>query len=179
MMMAMHEPSFFTIPPGCAFATDLARGLLARYSSEELARAEIYLPTRRAVRALSAAFLQESKGRALLLPKLRAIGDIEEDATIGVQFDGVDDGTLPPAIAQMRRLCLIARQVQSFPISGHKPSEAQAFALARGLVQLSDQIQNGNLILRKWQIFGQKNWPHIGKISHSFCLSYGTFGLRS
>ena len=142
MMIAMHEPSFFTIPPGCAFATDLARGLLARYSSEELARAEIYLPTRRAVRALSAAFLQESKGRALLLPKLRAIGDIEEDATIGVQFDGVDDGALPPAIAQMRRLCLIALQVQSFPISGHKPSEAQAFALARALVQLSDQIQN-------------------------------------
>lgn len=141
-MGAMHKPSYYTIPPGCAFASELARGLLARFSPDELARAQIYLPTRRGLRQLSAAFLQESKGKALLLPKLHAIGDIDDDLPSAHGFAGLDDGALPPAMPVMRRLCLIARQVQSFPIGGHRPSEAQAFALARALVQLLDQVQN-------------------------------------
>ena len=143
MMKAMDQTSFFTIPPGCPFAADLAKGLLLGYAPEELARAEIYLPTRRAVRALQAAFLQASNGHALLLPKLHAIGDIDEDEALSYQtLARLDDASLPPAIPQMRRLCLVARQVQSFPISGQKPSEAQAFALARALIQTFDQVQN-------------------------------------
>ena len=139
----MDQTSFFTIPPGCPFAADLAKGLLSGYAPEELARAEIYLPTRRAVRALQAAFLQASKGQALLLPKLHAIGDIDEDEALSYHtLARLDDASLPPAIPQMRRLCLIAKQVQSFPISGQNPSQAQAFALARALIQTFDQVQN-------------------------------------
>ena len=142
MINAMHSSSFYTIPPGCSFATDLAKGLLETLSPQELAVAEIYLPTRRALRALSAAFLQESKGRALILPRLYAIGDIDDDAFTPQAFWPREDGGLPPAIPAMRRLCLIARQVQSFPIGGQRPSEAQAFALSRALIQLLDQVQN-------------------------------------
>ena len=146
---AMRDACYYTIPPGCAFATDLAAGLLMRHAPEIVARTEIYLPTRRAVRTLQDAFLQQSKGKALLLPKMRAIGDIDDDDYLALQsafspdaFVGSDERGLPPAMAPMRRLCLIARQVQAFPIGGQRPSEAQAFALARALIQLLDQTQN-------------------------------------
>ena len=42
----------------------------------------IYLPTRRAARALREAFLAEAKGDALLLPRIRALGDPDEEAAI-------------------------------------------------------------------------------------------------
>lgn len=142
MIRAMQSHSFYTIPPGCSFASDLAKGLLEALSPQELALAEIYLPTRRALRALSAAFLQQSKGGALLLPRLYAIGDIDDDAFTPHAFWQREDGALPPAMPAMRRLCLIARQVQSFPIGGQRPTEAQAFALAGALIQLLDQVQN-------------------------------------
>ena len=149
----MHTTSFFTIPPGCAFASDLAKGILAQSKTpQELANTQIFLPTRRAVRALSTAFLQQSEGQALLLPKMMAIGDIDEEA---FEFPLSDDGSLPPAIAEMRRLCLIARQVQAFPIKGYRPNEAQAFALARALIGLFDQIQNAEFEIENLQDL----WP--------------------
>ena len=49
----------------------------------------IYLPTRRAARALREAFLAEAKGDALLLPRIRALGDPDEEAAI---IFGAEDG---------------------------------------------------------------------------------------
>ena len=54
----------------------------------------IYLPTRRAARALREAFLAEAKGEALLLPRIRALGDPDEDAAIifGAEDSAAEDG---------------------------------------------------------------------------------------
>ena len=139
----MRLEAFYTIPPGCAFASDLAKGVLAQADSpEQLAQTLILVPTRRAQRALSAAFLSSSDGKAMLLPNIKAIGDLDDDSLPDALL--TDAGYLPPAIPEMRRLCLIARQVQSFPIGGQKPSEVQAFALARALISLFDQMQNAD-----------------------------------
>lgn len=55
----------FTIAPGLAFLPALARGTLARLGTgEALAAATILLPTRRAARALQAAFLREADAPA-------------------------------------------------------------------------------------------------------------------
>ena len=56
-----------------------------------LPRAVIYLPTRRAVRALREAFLDASGGRAALLPSIRALGDPDEDAAIIFGAEGEPD----------------------------------------------------------------------------------------
>ena len=139
----MRLEAFYTIPPGCAFARDLAKGVLAQAGTpEQLAQTLILVPTRRAQRALSAAFLSSTDGQAMLLPKIKAIGDIDDDSLPDALLPDV--GELPPAIPEMRRLCLIARQVQSFPIGGQRPSEVQAFALARALISLFDQMQNAD-----------------------------------
>ena len=153
----MHSSSFYTIPPGRPFASDLAKGLLANMESpQELAQTQIFLPTRRAARALSAAFLQQSEGQALLLPKIRAIGDEEDyDTDLAHAFLSSDDGSLVPAIPEMRRLCLIARQVQLFPINNQLPTQAQSFALARALLQLLDQVQNAEFDIQNMQDL----WP--------------------
>ena len=62
-------PTVFTIPPHVAFVDALAKGLLARTAGDpmRLARGIVLLPNRRAVRALSDAFVRQSEGRALLL----------------------------------------------------------------------------------------------------------------
>ena len=50
----------------------------------------IYLPTRRAARGLREAFLAESGGQALLLPRIRALGDPDEEEALkwanGVEY---------------------------------------------------------------------------------------------
>ena len=73
--------SVFTIPPGVSFVDALAAALLAETSGDPLtlARYTILLPTRRARRALDEAFLRQSDGRPLLLPRTLPLGDLDPD----------------------------------------------------------------------------------------------------
>ena len=75
------EANVYTIPPGLPFVDALAAGLRSRLGEapEDLASAQIFLPTRRACRALSLAFVRQAGGRPLLLPKMTPLGDIDED----------------------------------------------------------------------------------------------------
>ena len=68
-----------TIAPEVPFVDALAAGLLAEAGSEPLALADalILLPTRRACRSLRDAFLRQSKGRALILPRIQPLGEID------------------------------------------------------------------------------------------------------
>ncbi len=85
------RPRLYTIPPSAPFLTSLARAVLAGdlpipggVAPDPLAlpRATLYLPTRRAARALREAFLAAAGGRATLLPRIRALGDPDEDAAL-------------------------------------------------------------------------------------------------
>ena len=108
-------PRYFSIAPGQPFLADLAKGLRAAVALEpglDLADALIYLPTRRAVRALAQGFIDAAPdARASLLPRIKALGDMEEDELI--VFDGAleDDLALPPAIAPAERRLALARLV--------------------------------------------------------------------
>src|SRR5438477_6295571 len=51
----------------------------ARARPERLAQATLYLPTRRAGRMAREIFLDELKTDALVLPRIVALGDIDED----------------------------------------------------------------------------------------------------
>ena len=97
----------FTIPAGVAFADALAQGLLNQSGGDPLRLADmlILLPTRRAVRAVTDGFLRIANGRALLLPRLLALADVDDDAALfGAE-------SLPPAIEPLDRLFLLARLV--------------------------------------------------------------------
>src|SRR5882724_2643071 len=135
--MAGH-PRVVTIPPGVAFVDALAAGVLAELGPDPLALAQatILLPTRRGCRALREAFLRASAGKALLLPRLRPIGDVDEDELIdGDALDGGED--VPPAIDPVERHCLLTRLV--LQREGGDP--ALAARLAAALAQLLDSLE--------------------------------------
>ena len=87
----------FSIPPGTPFLDALAAEWLARAGDEPeaIARGLILLPTRRAARALAEAFLRATNGRALLLPRITAIGGLDEaPLSLAGELD------LPPAVEE-------------------------------------------------------------------------------
>src|SRR5271156_4225032 len=57
----------------------LVRQFEARTDPARLAQATLYLPTRRAVRMAREVFLDELKAEAAVLPRIVALGDIDED----------------------------------------------------------------------------------------------------
>ena len=116
----LTAPRLYTIPPSAPFLSTLARALLsgdlplpggAKPDPLTLPLTTIYLPTRRAARALREAFLAESGGRALLLPRINALGDADEEAAIifGADETGDADGALGASAigALPRRLALM------------------------------------------------------------------------
>ncbi len=76
-----QPPKVFTIPAGSAFVDVLAAGIRDRAGdgAAALAGVTVLVPTRRARRGLAEAFLRQCEGRALLLPKMIALGDLDED----------------------------------------------------------------------------------------------------
>lgn len=136
-------PRYFSIDPGRPFLEDLAHGLIAAFG-EDLARAEIYLPTRRAARALSGAILDARAAAgvsASLLPRMRAIGDIDEDEMAVFAGAAEDEMDLPPAISGVARTLELARLVaaKDRAFAGRENWPA-ALAAARELGKLLDSL---------------------------------------
>lgn len=117
-------PRVFTIDAGRPFLSDLAAALLAAFPDPlALSEVEVWLPNRRAARALGEAFLQEAGGRALLLPRVRRLGEDDED-------DLVDDDDHAPAIAAFERRLVLARLVAAAGGEGRAWSARFSGALA-------------------------------------------------
>lgn len=120
---------------GVPFVDALAAGLLAEAGdrAEALADVVVLLPTRRACRHLADAFLRQTGGRALLLPRIEPLGEIDPDELL---IEGVLDPGLPPAISPLRRQLLLARLLQplNWPIE-------HALRLAGDLAALLDELQ--------------------------------------
>ncbi|MGH6896328.1 MAG: double-strand break repair protein AddB, partial [Geminicoccaceae bacterium] len=128
-------PGVVTIPAGVPFVEALAAGLLAEADGapEALADARVLLPTRRACRLLAEAFVGRSGGRALLLPRIQPLGELDADEAL---LEGGLELALPPAIGPLRRQWLLARL---FERSGWRATHA--LRLADELAALLDELQ--------------------------------------
>ena len=172
-----------SIPLGAHFADQLVAGFMARVEDADcMAPAMILLPNRRLMRAVRLAFLRHSGGRAQILPRLLAIGDIDADDA-DLVLAGWDAGDLPPVIDPLERQILLASLVRQFRASqGEKDlSETENFGLARALGTFLDQLQTngvdfaslsdlvGDELAEHWQKILQflkiltENWPHVLK----------------
>src|SRR5256885_15054051 len=114
--MAIPIPRLFTIPASAPFlptliaalaAGELVPGFPASRDPLALARATLYLPTRRACRLARDLFLDVIGAEAAILPRIVPIGDIDEDeivfgqtATGAVAAETLD---LPPALGGLER----------------------------------------------------------------------------
>jgi ATP-dependent helicase/nuclease subunit B len=144
----------FTIPAGDAFLRVLARTILAgglprpvRLPPGPLAlsRYTVLVPTRRAARVLAEAFLDESGGRALLLPRIRPIGDVDEDDLVLSGGPAID---IAPAIGNLERRLIIARDILAHRAATDAPvTPAQAVALAGELAALIDSLETEDIDL--------------------------------
>ncbi len=180
-----QRPRIFTIPPRADFLATLARamrtgqlpGTPEASGGEAVASAtgnaegqqapfpafagwRIYLPTRRAARALAAAMLaQAGQGvGAQLLPRILPLGDVDEDElqlaaqAAALEHGGHHAALPPPAIAPLPRLFRLAElmrdwafseDAQGWRLAAHLRRHAgAALRLARSLARLIDSFEN-------------------------------------
>ena len=133
-----RRPAVFTIPPHVAFVDALARGLLDRTGGDplSLARARVLLPNRRAVRALTDAFVRLSDG-GLLLPRLTPVGDLDEASGLLDELEA----TLPPAFDACERRLRLARLVRrGSGARGDVLTAVEALRLADALAKALDTL---------------------------------------
>jgi len=157
----------FSIPPGASFVDSLAAGVLADAGDDplQLADSTILLPTRRACRALRDAFLRQSDGQALLLPRMRPIGDVEpEEAAIG-ETPGYEELALPPAISESRRLLLMAQLILAWDRATDgeelgRITDDHAVRLAQELARLIDQVQIERLDFDRLDALAPREYAH-------------------
>jgi ATP-dependent helicase/nuclease subunit B len=138
--------NIFTIPASLSFSDTLAAGLMKEHENDaaSLSHVLILLPTRRGCRVMREAFLRQTNGQPLLLPQLKAIGDIDEEDLV-LHHTSHEAMIIPPAISAMKRQMLLMRLVGKLTNFSHSPE--QDMALAQALATLMDQIHTENLAL--------------------------------
>lgn len=166
-MTEYKPPRVYTVQPGQDFlpviAAALCEGTLVpgfAYNGDplSLARATIFVPTRRAARELRSAFMDHLGSASVLLPKIRPLGEFDEEDLL---FEsGAEDFTkiLPPIDSLERQLILgslIAQWSKHLTsnlraLYGEEElttpvSTADAFWMARDLAGLLDQLQTEDL----------------------------------
>src|SRR5437762_1662332 len=91
----------------------LVKGFEVRSEPAKLARATLYLPTRRALRVAREVFLDELRTDAVVLPRIVALGDIDEDelafADEAEQLAGAAPLDIPPKLGELDRRLTLAR----------------------------------------------------------------------
>jgi ATP-dependent helicase/nuclease subunit B len=132
----------------------LVDGFEARQAPEKLASATIYLPTRRAIRLARDVFLDVLNSEVALLPRLVALGDIDEDELIFAQAaSNAPEAALDlfPALDGLERRLTLAHLIAAWA-RRLKPGDpgasplvisgpASALALADDLARLMDDMQ--------------------------------------
>ncbi len=164
-------PRVYTVPQGTPFLTALVRALLAgdlpvpggpRPGPLELADITLMLPTRRATRALQDAFLKAANGSAMLLPKIRPIGEGADELGFLAGLadaDARDGGAagIAPAISEIERQLVLTKLVLQWSHAMRRGSggegellpytaagastPAQAARLAQELARLMDVVE--------------------------------------
>ena len=133
MFEPSSSPRLFGLPPGADFPRAVVAGLRARFAGrppEALARVTLFVNTRRMQRRLAALF---DEGPGLLLPRIRLVTDLGQDAAYA---------DLPPAVSPLRRRLelseLVARLLDAQPDLAPR---AAIYDLADSLAALMDEMQ--------------------------------------
>jgi len=136
---------WFTIAPGRPFIRDLVQGLMVTIGTDRFHETLILVPTRRGARTLSEAFSHlaaQSPSKALILPQIRAIGDLEEGEP-PFQMDYLDFDLDPASTPLQRRICLTNLIKERYRFQGQKEkplTTREAFALSEPLSQMFESL---------------------------------------
>ncbi|MCB5424667.1 double-strand break repair protein AddB [Altererythrobacter sp. CC-YST694] len=145
-MAERSGPQVYSIAAHRGFADALVAGLVPRYSEEDfgLARLTLLLPSRRAIRTVTEAFIRHygtQEGQSgLLMPRMAVVGDLDLDETLGPLFDPIGEtGDIPPAADPTRRWLRLAELVREH--GGEQARKgATALRLAAQIAQAMDRL---------------------------------------
>src|SRR6266436_10318766 len=127
----------------------LVAGFDTRANPARLAQATLYLPTRRAGRMAREVFLDQLNADAAVLPRIVALGDIDEDelafAEESEQYGGAAPLDIPPKLGELDRRLTLAHLVAAWaktPVSAPLVvgGPASTLALAGDLARLMDDM---------------------------------------
>ncbi|EJF80175.1 double-strand break repair protein AddB [Bartonella sp. DB5-6] len=195
-----YKPRVFSISSGTAFLPHFVDALLSGVLIDNfapngdiqaaLADTLIYVPTRRAARALRTAFVERSATQSTFLPTIRALGDLDGDSFFFVENYTC---TLNLPIGESERLLLLARLIrpwrENLPAHLRAMFEAEdvlipahtadSIWLAQDLAHLMDEIETESadwsklkdiapdMVAEWWQItldfltIVTQSWPQI------------------
>ena len=159
--MPHPTPRVFNIPASAPFLPvliarlrdgTLIPGFPGSRDPLELARATLYLPTRRACRLARDVFLNKPDGSAAILPRIVALGDLDEDEIIFAEAAtgklAEDALAIAPAVGSLERRLMLAQLIANWadrvrsekgaPLIANTP--AARLALADDLGQLIDDV---------------------------------------
>ena len=138
------RPKVYSIAAHRGFADALVAGLVPRYRDEAvgLARLTLLLPSSRARRTLSEAFVRlmgEGDAAGLLLPRMVVVGDLDLDEALGPLLDPLGAGDILPAIDSQRRQFALA-QLLADEMGDTAPRGATLLRLARETGDTMDRL---------------------------------------
>ncbi|MFT4027642.1 MAG: double-strand break repair protein AddB, partial [Novosphingobium sp.] len=167
-------PQVYSIAAHRGFADALVAGLIPRYSEPDLglARLTLLLPSQRAVRTVTEAFVRLATG-GMLLPRMAVVGDLDLDETLGPLLDPLLEGAeIPPAADPTRRwlrLAHILRDIQGDDAPRGAALLRQAFEAGRTMDRLLvEGVAPGDLL-------GQEVLGIVGEQARHWGDSTGTF----
>ncbi|MCY6383126.1 double-strand break repair protein AddB [Hoeflea prorocentri] len=170
----MSRPRLFTIAPGIPFLGRLAEALcngelidgFSQTTDNPLALAgvTIYVPTRRAARALRSEFVDAAGYKSAILPTVRTLGEAEDDAEFLEENDPALFDLSPP-VGATERLLELAQLIMAWKRNLPKAvsefhgdnrliapaNPADAIWLARGLAELLEAMETED---RPWSALG-------------------------
>jgi ATP-dependent helicase/nuclease subunit B len=188
--VTLSAPRVKTIAAGVPFLKTLVKncmdgslGFEFNADQRDFSDITIYVPTRRAARALAHAFADIVKPKAVLLPRIIPLGDpadLEERAILAPETTGLVDD-VPPAITELERRLLLTQLVEGwrksegmrelditgdgFSISG---GFADSFALAGELASLIDEFTVESIDWRKIKELPHEAYDDYWKFTRSF-----------
>ena len=196
-------PRVFTIPPGAPFLPTLARALLdgalvpgfsAANGPLALSAATVFVPTRRAARALASVLAEQVGAPSVVLPRILPLGDLDTMETELI-FDasGFDDplrADLPTAIGDTARRVILTRLILQWAAAvrravitvdadgtrHHHPHEdlivatsaADAWSLSSDLAALSDDLAAEGIGWDRVKPLGTERYDDYWRITLDF-----------
>ncbi len=140
-------PLVYSIAAHRGFADALVAGLVPRYREPGfgLARLTLLVPSTRAARTLSEAFIRhagDAGETGLLMPRMIAVGDLDLDEKLGAALDPLGAADIPPACDPVRRWLALDRLIaEERAAEGLSPLPGRArLNLAREIARAMDRL---------------------------------------
>src|SRR6187551_1156896 len=139
-------PNVYSIAAHRGFADALVAGLVPRYADPELglARLTLLLPSGRAVRTVTEAFIRHSGpstgSGGLLMPRMAVVGDLDLDETLGPLLDPLGATDIAPAADPTRRWLRLAELIRENWRNGNPPKGSALLRLAFEFGRTMDRL---------------------------------------